>query len=820
MKNRVWLLQIPVVLILAAAFWVTQQGVEGDLSNTFVRERLFPRLRGYSSIFLDWKFRVRGPQVPKNNIVIVEVDSPALAEFGRWPWHRDKMAALLDNLLELKAKAVGFDIVFSERDQIVSSDFLTELNDPRASDLHHKKYDGDTQFTKMLADSSDGPTKVVLGWTLEGLCQPGLDSAEKCQLDDPDRAKQLAKLEQDGGRLSGLAKHAIPPKWIHGASIDFKKTPLQTGVMPSSVKPNSPARFDFKKTPLLTGVMPITNLGEFQFVATSAGYFDAHPDPDAVIRRGVLLKAFEGRLYPALPLEMARAALDEELEIQTGPGSKITSLRFRKSGASIPITSLASTLINFRGPKRTFKYVSISTVLDAMSLDQSVTTETFRGPASESLRDIFKDAYVLVGVSALGVFDMRAFPFDSNVPGTEGHATILDNLLSNDFLSIGGIRQETYAMIMLLTMLVMGIAFAMATERLESIPALLLGVVVFSGLWFVDFKLLFSRNIQWDFSFLYAELGTIFVFTTTIKYVLEERNKKFIKGAFSKYVAPTIVDSILKDPTKLSVGGERRELSILFSDIRGFTTMSEKMQPKQLATFLNDYLGIMTDVVFDTHGTLDKYIGDAVMAFWGAPIGQADHAYNACEAARIMMRKLGENRARFQEQYGVVVDIGIGINSGTVIVGNMGSERIFEYTVIGDDVNLASRLEGLTKEYHASILTTRFTMELLAKTGKPLPPHRTIDFVKVKGKNDAVELLQIFEVERDPEGVRLFDEARKLYSQRRWDEASALFTKADEKLRGDQAEDGACRMYIERCEAFRANPPEDGWDGSWKMTTK
>jgi adenylate cyclase len=787
MKNRVWLFQIPVVLALAASFWITQQGAEGDLSNTFLRERVFPHLRRYSSVFLDWKFHVRGPQAPKNKIVIVEVDSPALAEFGRWPWHRDKMAHLLDNLLALQPKAVGFDIVFSERDQIVSSDFLDELNDPRARELHDTKYNGDAQFTNALAQSLGVPTKVVLGWALEGYCQPGLDSAEKCQLDDPARVEQLAELEKDGARLTGLANFAIPQEWIHGPSINFKNAPL------------------------LTGVMPITNFGEFQFVARSAGFFDAHPDPDAVIRRSVLLKAFEGRLYPALPLEMARVALDDELEIQTGPGSKITSLRFKKSGRNIPITPLASTLVNFRGPRRTFKYVGISEVLNAQSLDQSVTTETFRGPASESLRMIFQDAYVLVGVSALGVFDMRAFPFDSNVPGTEGHATILDNLLSSDFLSIGGLRQETYAVIMLLTMLAMGIAFAMATERLESIPALILGALVISGLWFVDFKLLFSRNIHWDFSFLYAELGAIFVFTTGIKYVLEERNKKFIKGAFSKYVAPAIVDSILKDPTKLSVGGERRELSILFSDIRGFTTMSEKMQPKQLATFLNDYLGIMTDVVFDTQGTLDKYIGDAVMAFWGAPLDQADHAYNSCEAARIMMRKLGENRPRFQEQYGVGVDIGIGINSGTVNVGNMGSERIFEYTVIGDHVNLASRLEGLTKEYHASILTTRFTMDDIAKSGKPLPPHRTLDFVKVKGKNDAVELIQVFENEGDPDQIQLFDEARRLYTQRRWDEAIALFQKVD---------DGTSRMYIERCEQFRAEPPEDGWDGSWKMTTK
>ncbi|MEN9723922.1 MAG: hypothetical protein RJB38_1908 [Pseudomonadota bacterium] len=796
MKNRVWYLQIPIILLFTAAFWITQQGVEGDLTHPTLRERLFPHLRRFSSIFLDLKFRLRGPQAPKNKIVIVEVDSPSLSEFGRWPWHRDRMAHLIENLSALEPKVIGFDIVFSERDQIVSSDFLNELGDPKARALHDAKYDGDGLFTQALAKAMASKTKIVLGWALEGSCQPSLDSREKCQLDDPARTEQLKFLESDGARLTGLSQFAIPPEQLEGAEIQWDQTPL------------------------VTGVLPITNQGEFQFVAKHAGLFDTALDPDGVIRRSVLIKAFEKRLYPSLALEIARAGLNDELQITVEQGRKIGNLQWKTSGTRLPITPIGGTTINFRGPARTFKYVSISEVLNAESLDQTVQTETFRGPATESLRDVFKDAYVLVGVSALGVFDMRAFPFDSNVPGTEGHASILDNILSNDFLSIGGIHQETYAIIMLLSMLAVGVAFAIATERLESIPALLLGTLAIASLGFIDLKLLFPKNIHWDFSFLYAELGTIFVFTTAVKYVLEERNKKFIKGAFSKYVSPAIVDSILKDPTKLTVGGEKRELSILFSDIRGFTTMSEKMDPKGLAAFLNDYLGIMTDVVFDTNGTLDKYIGDAVMSFWGAPLDQPDHAANAVLAAQIMMRKLAENRARFKAQYGVDVNIGIGINSGGVNVGNMGSDRIFEYTVIGDHVNLASRLEGLTKEYHSSILTTRFTLNAIQGAGKPLPHFRTLDFVKVKGKNEAVELIQIFENEPSSEGVKLFNEARTLYTQMRWNEAISGFKAASSLLRGEAESDEVCDMYIERCEQFKAEPPEEGWDGSWKMTTK
>jgi adenylate cyclase len=317
-----------------------------------------------------------------------------------------------------------------------------------------------------------------------------------------------------------------------------------------------------------------------------------------------------------------------------------------------------------------------------------------------------------------------------------------------------------------------------------------------------------------------VELISIFVFTFVIKYVLEEKNKKFIKGAFAKYVSPAIIDSIMKDPSKLTVGGEKKDLTIVFSDIRSFTTFSEKMDAKQLATFLNDYLGKMTDIVFDTGGTLDKYIGDAVMAFWGAPLDQPDHAFNACRAAVLMQKKLAEDRPYYKEKYGIDVNIGIGINTGAVNVGNMGSERIFEYTVIGDHVNLASRLEGLTKEYSAGILTTRHTLDQILSAKKELPAHRVLDFVKVKGKKTAVEIIQILDAPIDPKKLEAFEMGRALYQQRRWDDAIQVFTVTAEQLGSGEEKDPMSLTMIERCKEFKVNPPEPNWDGSWTMLTK
>jgi adenylate cyclase len=304
------------------------------------------------------------------------------------------------------------------------------------------------------------------------------------------------------------------------------------------------------------------------------------------------------------------------------------------------------------------------------------------------------------------------------------------------------------------------------------------------------------------------------------KYVMEERNKKFIRGAFSKYVAPAIVDSILKDPTKLSVGGDKKELTILFSDIRGFTTFSEQMDAKQLTHFLNDYLGIMTDIVFECGGTLDKYIGDAVMAFWGAPLDQPEHSANACKAAAKMMQALEKNKPRFKEQYGVEVNIGIGLNTGVVSVGNMGSDRIFEYTVIGDHVNLASRLEGLTKYYGVAIVTSRFTFDSISHAGLGMPPSRTLDFVKVKGKQKAVELIQVLEREFSADGIEIFRKGRELYAAQKWDAAIEEFRKSAELLAIDGVQDGPSVLFIERCKDFKKEPPASDWDGSWEMTSK
>lgn len=773
MKAKLWILQIPIILIFTAAFWINRLGDQGLLENRLLREKIFPTTRTVSTFFTDLKFKMRGPQPPRNKVVVVEIDNAALESYGRWPWHRDLTAVLIDRAFEAGAKAVGLDMVFSEPDTRVPEGLAQILQKNKMGNMV-EQFETDHVLSQIISRYRD---RLVTGWTADVHCQPLYSAYEECPVD----------------RKDVISTH---PK-------NFDKFAI--------TQMNLPREFAPTKTPLVSVLTYIANLPEYNAVATHSGFFNAFPDPDGYIRRAPLIMISNQKAYPTLPLEMARIALNEDLSVDLGSDYRVRSLKFARSGRLIPVTPSGTMEINFRGPGRTFPYIS---AVDLMSGSDKIQDFAERKLASASKKEALKDAHVLIGLSALGVYDMRAFPFDSNVAGVEGHATILDNLLSGDPMVSGA--DHTSTAILLLLMIGGALGFAVAVQKLDALPALLLFAGVFAAIAIIDTRV-FAHAVDWDTSFLCLELGCMFAFSIAAKYLMEERDKKFIRGAFTKYVSSAVVDSILKDPSSLSLGGEKKELTILFSDIRGFTSFSERMDAKALAGFLNDYLGIMTDIVFKYGGTLDKYIGDAVMAFWGAPLELPGHASQACQAAIAMMKALEENRERFQAKYGVHVAIGIGINSGMVNVGNMGSSNNFEYTVIGDHVNLASRLEGLTKTYGASMLTTRFTFDDILAAGGTLPPHRTLDLVKVKGRSQAVELIQIIEGELSTESLTRFEQGRRLYLAQKWDEAIQEFQKANGLVKSG---DESCKMYIERCEEFKKSPPGLDWDGTWEMHSK
>ena len=778
MKRKLWLSQIPVILFFSFCFWVTELGVQGQLSNAFLREKIHPFLSRAANAFTDLKFLIRGSRPPKNKIVVVEIDSSALERIGRWPWHRDMMAFLIDKTFQAGAKVVGLDIVFSEPDPRVP-DKLVDFLKTQKLDGVAAQFETDAELERVVHFYAD---RLVMGWTSDLACQPVYEEPRYCPVTDPDALKQFPE--------------------------NFDKF--------SFAQFNVPTKFDPTKTAMISFVTPIANIHQYGEAARHAGYFNAILDSDGFIRRSNLLVMAEGKPFPSLPLEMAKTGLGEDLQVSLDEEFKVKSLGFVKSGKTIPVTPLAALQINFRGPSSVFPHISAEDVLSDNDKIEDPGNQELLG---KSKSEILKDAYVLIGLSAVGVFDMRQFPFESNAPGVYGHANILDNILSQDPMMTG--PSIGWSVWLLLLMIVGVSVFALCVETVDAVPALLVFLITISTIAFLDFRVMFFNNRNLNTVYLYLEVLMVFVLTLAMKYVKEERNKKFIRGAFAKYVAPVVVDSILKDPTKLSLGGEKRELTILFSDIRGFTTFSEQMDAKALASFLNDYLGIMTGLVFANQGTLDKYIGDAIMAFWGAPLHQPQHALNACKAAVDMVRALTKHQERFKTQYGIDVQIGMGINSGVVNVGNMGSEQNFEYTVIGDHVNLASRMEGLTKKYHATIVTSRFTFDCIKSAGEALPSHRVLDHVKVKGKKNAVELIELLDKEYPPEGLGEFQAGRDSYRACQWDEAVLHFQNANRLIsQAFGVNDGPSEVYLERCEFFKKSPPEPGWDGSWEMDSK
>lgn len=804
MKHKLWLYQLPIMGLFVFAFWVFTQGERGELRNPFLLNTVFPSLRTFNGTLTNLKFKLRGPEEPKNSkIVIVEVDEKSIGVFGRWPWPRDITTNLINKIYAAGASAVGLDIVFSEPTQVLSPAGYRALEEQGKLEVAQTLEDAnpDNLLMKTIAERSES---IVLGWVVNGFCSPSIRaSQEECAVD----VVSTEEFKEENGSFypKGFEKFAI------------KNTKL-------------PENFNLANTSIQSVMETLFNIDKFNDVAELAGYFNANPDPDGYIRRTALFMLMEGKPMPSLALALAKTALKDELSVEIGENGTVSSLSFLKSGRKIPTTPNGVMEVNFRGPSYTFPYVSAHDLLDWDPMSEKTKTIGVHTTSSRSIahiqsaeadmKSVFKDAIVLVGVSAVGAFDMRAFPFDSNTPGVEGHANILDNLLAGDMLTSTTAGPGYFWILILMT--VGAILIAYMTERLDSVKALASFIGAMAILGFIDVYVLFTRNqVNWNTSLLIAQLSAIFIFTISAKYVLEEKSKKFIKGAFSKYVSAAVVDAIVKNPDKLSLGGDKKDLSILFSDIRGFTTLSEKMDPKALTGFLNTYLTDMTKIVFNTKGTLDKYIGDAVMAFWGAPIDMDDHAEQSCEAAIQMQRKLDAERDRFKKEFGINVEVGIGINSGVVSVGNMGSNDNLSYTVIGDDVNLASRLEGLTKYYGVKIVTTRQTIERIEGKGKAPPPHRTLDFVKVKGKKQAVEIIQIMEKEYPAQGLALFTEARGLYAIREWDAAIAKFKSAIEATQAGIGEvDGPSEMYLERCEYFKQNPPAADWDGSWEMTSK
>jgi adenylate cyclase len=731
--------------------------------------------------FTDLKFVIRGgPETTEEleafqdnaHVVIAAIDekSVRMEDLGMWPWPRTKIAQLVSELNRCQAKAIGFDAIFSEPDSSrtapVVSQILEKYKKQDDKDENFEKdlesvlasVQGDIAFSKVLEELEN----IVLGYFFF----LGEEQTKGLSKEEITEGKERIGF----GTVSYVAKHS---------NTNLEVT-LQNAV---GVRANLPI---------------LTEAAELY------GFFNVEPDSDRIFRRVPMLIAMDGNIFPSLSLQMLSAYYDQPVNVLLDTINKedyfpgYVGIFIGEVGMptenhiEVPVGLQARFVANFYGKQKTFKHVSVGDIIH-------------RDP--KACQDV-KDKLVLIGATSTGIYDLRPTPVDSDYPGVELHATVIENQISGDFM----VRPVDFILYETLFILFFGIFLSWFLNHFRLTRGLVSVVFIAAGLIVVDYALLFKNGVQAHMLLPVIHLVAMFLGIAVYRYATEEREKGKIRHAFQFYLSKDVINNVLEDTSKLKLGGERRELSILFSDIRGFTTISEKLDPEELTNLLNEYLTPMTDLVFEHEGTLDKYMGDAVMAFYGAPIAFDRHPHAACQTALDMMDELHRLQNNWRERGLPEMDIGIGINTGVVSVGNMGSANRFDYTVLGDHVNLGSRLEGLNKPYGSHIIVSEYTYAAV----KDEYTFRELDFVAVKGKKEPVRIYELLHKGQiDPEHDGWIDEFHKglaLYRQQEWDQAIAIFKSLEQ--------DPTSQIYVGRCEDMKANPPGADWDGVLKMTTK
>lgn len=696
----------------------------------------------FEAALYDLKIRLFRAQGVDERVAIVDIDERSLREVGRWPWSRDKTAALTRTLFEqYGVAAVGFDVVFAEPDASSGLPVLDRLAQTALAGEEgflsayarlRPKLDYDAQLAAALAT---GPT--VLGYYF------GL----------PGETERVGTLPRPVMACGELHRQGVSPPRLDGYHA---------------------------------------NLRQLQEQAYGAGFFNAQSDFDGVIRRMPVLIEHAGQCYGALALLTAQAAMGSQ-QVRVRPASGWRPPALDLEGLAIPLDAQARTLIPYRVPGA-YRYISAVDVLNGAA------------PAAD-----LEGRVVLIGSTAPGIMDLRVTPTEKAFPGVEIHASIISGILDGTLpWEPVGLRHYEAGLV-----LALGLVLAAVLPLLAPLSAAALTLILAAVLVGADLYAWATLHMQIPVAASLLTVIGLFVLNMSYGFFVEARAKAQITRLFGQYVPPELVDEMAKDPARYSLRGESRVMTVLFSDIRDFTTISEALEAAQLAEMLNVYLTHMTRLIQARKGTIDKYIGDAIMAFWGAPMSNEQHARDAVLTALAMQASLAELNPILQARGWPAVRIGVGVNTGRMSVGNMGSEFRMAYTVMADAVNLASRLEGLTKQYGVGILVGEAT-----RAACPDLSFMFVDRVRVKGKAQPVSIYEPLGLTAELSADRLaaaqaFEAAVQDYHARRWEEAEkrllALHQRQALKL---------YEIYLERIAHFRTHPPPEDWDGVFTFTTK
>lgn len=715
----------------------------------FVIDRNWPDLFAASdNLVRDTMFSIRGPQNSSGSVVIIDIDDSSLEKNGQWPWPRNLVAKLTDKILEAGPKAVGFDLMFSERDSCSPLVFL-ENSFPLLKTLS----EGSKKELQRLAD-------------------------------------KISNSDRNLGRVFA------DPRIIQGYRFlfqeDFKKGKDNTPAATATLQLDSLDK-SFAKIQLTSAYRPILNWGELR-TGGSEGFINLLHDRQGTVRKAPLFLLMDNIPYPSLGVEMVmRGTKTNNPMAHIGSAEKDKYLPVKAISFNnhlFPTDPYGQIDINFRGPSNTFLYLSATDVM------------------SGSNSSFLNGKYVIIGSTASGTIDLITTPYSSRMPGVEVHANIVDNLLQKDSL-VRNDRQQ--ALFSYATLLAGGVFLSSVVVFLHPFIGLVLSALLLTAVCAANYYLFFLSNTIIDISLVVLLIFMIFLTVSTSGYIFEGKRRSFIKRAFVHYVSPGVVNELVRHPEKLDLLVDEREVTVLFCDIREFTSLAEKVSPAELSDFLNSYFSLLTEIIIEHRGMVDKYIGDGIMAVWGTPLENIHHREHAVQAALEMVAAVANN-SRSLMLAGRKISIGIGMNSGLVSAGNFGCKNRFDYTVLGDTVNLASRIESITKHYPVHILTSQFTM----KNGMKEQPGRFIDRVLVKGRHDTVDLYEplssVKEMSLSSAETNRYQEAFKQYSLGNFEQAFDLFNDLFQ-----QTADPLYKFHLERCEKLLNKAPGANWDGIHKF---
>jgi len=723
-----------------------------------------PLIQRLEAIVYDTRLSLTMPRTLDPRIVILDIDEKSLAEKekggeGRWPWPRDRLALILDKLFDhYHIAIVGFDVVFAERDESSGLRVLEQLAQKELRDVGGfqsalQRLQPQLDYDAIFASQMRNRA-VVLGYT-------------------------FTREEEKAGTKKGLLPSPVlAAGTFAGKNIGFPSYPSHTA-----------------------------NLQVLQESAASGGHFTLDPDPDGILRRIPMLAEHGGAYYEPLSLAIVRMLLGGAPLVPGYPSEKIWSKNYsglewiEVGPVKIPVDELVTALIPYRGKGgregKSYKYISaVDVINERVELDD------------------LKGKIVLVGTTAPGLLDLRATPVESVYPGVEVHANMIGGMIDRN------IKQKPPYVVgaEFILLLIAGLAMALLLPLLNPLKSMLVTIAVLFAVLAGNLMVFHFGNLVLPLASGLVMITLLFALNMSYGYFVEARGKNQMAGLFGQYVPPELVEEMARNPAEFNMAPRAENLTVLFSDVRGFTTISESLSPEDLSNYINDYLTTMSLVIREGHrGTLDKYIGDAIMAFWGAPVNDPAHARNALLAALDMQKAADALNEKFKAKGWPLFKIGIGVNSGTMRVGDMGSQIRRAYTVMGDAVNLGSRLEGITKEYSVDIIAGEATKEAV-----PDVVFRELDRVRVKGKDEAVAIYEPLGLQGQVgkpklEEAKLYAQFLRLYRAQDWDQAELQLFNL-QKLVPDNKLYSA--TFVERISFLRANPPGKGWDGAFTFTTK